>query len=316
VPQASGSAARLGGFQIIDLDGYSSHGPLTSDPVFVLFSALARGMPALPPERWAGLLDFFTRPAEPRPSGFLFDLTATIFDTTSTAIMGRGWTGDWRLQFRLSSLALGIYFTTFTRLSPKVRWWFFRLAARLGRDLLLELGVPVADQGLAVANPFSTPEAGRSRQAANEADSSARPAVRDRPGAVPVDRLVARAWRCSPADRSVAITLLEAGHEEVERIGRSGDPDAVATARDRLADLLDDTTQILGRDDPTTLGFLHRLAYWTHQSGNAVAAVLLYQQVTNLRSKALGEFHPDTVKSRQHSRSPGLLDEAARQRYR
>jgi hypothetical protein len=309
VPGHGDWPGRLDRFQLIDLGSYSSDGPLTSDPIFLVFSAIAQGLSTLPPDRWENLLSYLEEQVGTPDPGHLSELARTVFDTTSDVIASRdrGWTGEWRWQLRLSSLATAVCFTTFSRLGPNVRWWFFRLAARLGRALLVESGVAIAADGSAVRNPFRSPRP-------VELD---RPVAAERPAsALEIDRLVARAWRCAPGDESTVGRLLNEAYGQVQRIGRPGGEAApirrtdAEVARDRLRDLLDDATQILGADDPLTLTFVHRLASWTRHSGDPAGAVRLYQEAADRRKKVLGERHPDTKASWSCSRSPSLLDEA------
>lgn len=305
LPQAPGGQALLDSFQIIDLDLYTSHGPLTSDPLFLLYSALACHLPSAPAEQWAPLLDWVVNPAGGQPGGVLFDLVTTAYTSMATAVAGRGWSGDWQRQQRLSGLALAVYFTGFSTLSPKLRLWFFRLAAHLGRRVLEDFGVPIATDAPVLAVSF--PVVPAADVSGPKVPRPVGPAAR----ALQVDRLVARAWRCWPTDRAEAVRLLDDAVAEAKRLAG----DDAETGRGWLDALLDDATQILGRDDPATLAMLHDLAEWTYRSGDAIAAVDLYQQAAKRRARVLGEFHADTERSERCSKRSTLLDAAARQRF-
>jgi hypothetical protein len=309
VPQVRGEPAQLAGFQIIDLDTYSGHGPLSADSVFLLFSALARHLPSVPIEQWPGLLECVAGTHDSHPDGPLFNLIATVTDRVRDAVTDQGWTEDWRLQFRLSSLALSTYFTTFTMLGPSVRWWFLQLAARLGRDLLSTLKLPVPDTGRALTNPFRDAPEGQLAHAA-------RPAVdRISARAASIDQRVALAWRLSLADPAGAAEHITCAYKEIKRIGYQDAPNSIMTARDLVIDLLEDTAQIFGAEHPTTLSLAHELAGWTYRCGDAATAVLMYQQVAALRAKILGDGDPATQLSRNLGRYPALLDDAAHQLF-
>jgi hypothetical protein len=308
VPQAPDGQAQLESFQIIDLDTYTPHGPLTSDPLFLLYSALARHLPGTPAEQWEPLLHWVVQPAGGQPNGVLFDLVTTAYASMETAVAGRGWSGDWERQLRLSGLAIAAHFSGFGLLSPKLRLWFFRLAAHLGCHVLKDFSVPIPADAPVLAVSFPMPDAPAA------ADVSG-PAVTRQVGlttrTLPVDRLVARAWRCWPTERAQAVRLLGDAVTEAKQLAG----DDAGTGRVWLEALLDDATQILGRDDPATLSILHELAGWTYRSGDAVEAVALYQLAARQRARVLGEFHEDTRCSLRCSRSSVLLDAAAHQRY-
>jgi hypothetical protein len=300
VPWAPHGTPRLAEFQLVDLDGFTEEGPLSSDPVTLVFSALAAMLPTLPPQGWSEVFDLVLRPEAPHPPNPALDVISTVHATALGVVAGQnaGWTGDWRQQWQMCSLATAASFTTFTSLGPKRRWWFFRLAAHLGRALLEDHAVSIPAHGQAAQNPFGPfPDAAVPR---------ADPPVR-RPATPDVDRLVARAWRRSPEHDDAAAELLEEAYGKVYELG----PPSVV--RDRLTELLKETTRILGAGHPMTLRLLHELATWTHRAGDARTAVRLYEEAASRRSDTLGSRHPDTKLSWKCARSWVLMDDAVRQ---
>ncbi|MDQ7909309.1 tetratricopeptide repeat protein [Phytohabitans sp. ZYX-F-186] len=305
LPLAPGGPLRPDGFQLIDLGGYSPARPVTTDPVFLMLSAIARGLHRLAPAQRQALLDHLVAPSGGRRDGYLGDVVDGVVAAVRETVAGgrRGWSEELRFQLRLSLIGVAVLFTSFSDLGPQVRWWFFRLAARLARGVFAELGVPVPDRAPPTPNPFHdpTPSGGGALVASRR---PARPAV---------DRAVARAWRAAFTDPVAARAHLDAAYAELAGAGKAGAaPGEVCT---RLRDLVEDATQILGGDDPGTLRLRHELARWTHLDGDAATALRTYREVAALRDRVLGPCHPDTLASARCARWPPLLDDAAHQRY-
>ena len=247
----------------------------------------------MPPDRCAALADRLAGVAVPDAPDPVVALADIVLRTAVTAVHppGTGWRAEWLAQLRLSTLALAISFTTFTNLGAKARWWFYRLAARIGRDLLESRRVPIPDTGHEVSgNPFHLP-----------ASVSSTAPVPVPAGAVPIQRLVARAWTAMPGTDPGPDELLRTAGEEIHRTGT----DAERAVHLQRA-LLIDATRILGENDPTVLSLMHDLAYWLGRAGRTVASVRTYREVAQRRARQLGPRHPDTEHSWACSRAFGL----------
>lgn len=312
LPRRPGGPLRPDDFLLVDLGGYRRSRPVTTDPAFLMLSAVARGLRGLTPRGRQELLDHLVDPGATRPDGHLAEAVDRVGDTVTS---GR-WSEELRFQLRLSVIGAATQFTSFADLGPGARWWFFRLAARLGRELLGDLEVRTPGRAPLASNPFQDPP-GRVPLAANPfPDSPApAPAVRSpaarRPAAAgPVGREVALAWRAALTDPAEAGRHLDAAYERSTR-----DADPATVTRAVVRDLVDDATQILGAADPATLRLRHRLAGWTHRAGDAVTALAMYRRVAAARARVLGPDHPDTVESERCAGWPPLLDDAAHQAY-
>ncbi|HKT01814.1 MAG TPA: hypothetical protein VJT31_19995 [Rugosimonospora sp.] len=313
VPGLPGGSWEVARFQLIDLDGYSPRGVLTRDPAFLLLSGIVRLLPGLDPLQWDRLARLLLGVPDPGPAGLAGDLAEAVVATTARAVAatGAGWSGQpWRSQLRLSLLALATQFTTFDNLGAKARWWLFRLAARLGRGILLEYGIPLVEAGhLVSTNPF-------------QPGPPHRPVVATTPARYwPVYRWVARAWVAGPGDEpGVEDLLREAGREVVSARGsaRIAGPDfagptepAVAWACQLQRDLVADAGRLLGQDHPETLQLWHDLGRRQAEAGYFAAAIATYQDVAGRRGKVLGRNHPHTKASLAASRERWLNHYAA-----
>jgi hypothetical protein len=271
-----------------------------------MLSAVARGLRRLTPPGRQELLDHLVRPGATSPGGHLAQrpggYLAEVVDRVGDTVARGGWSEELRFQLRLSVIGAATLFTSFADLGPGARWWFFRLAARLGRELLRDLEVRTPGGAPLATNPFQDPSA--------PAPAARRPAARRPAAAGPVGREVAVAWRAALTDPAEAGRHLDAAYE---RSTRDADPATVTCAVVR--DLVDDATQILGAADPATLRLRHRLAGWTHLAGDAVTALTMYRRVAAVRARVLGPDHPDTVESERCAGWPPLLDDAAHQAY-
>lgn len=157
IPEGDSRYPPLDRFQLVDLDTYQARQALTVDPVCLLLSGIAHQLPGLPVDRWRAVGDALvdsTRTDRTEPP---FDLIGAVFSTTVRTIRGlaAGLTGDWTMQYRLSTLATALSFTAYSMLGPHRRAWFFRLAAQCGLGLLDALNEPVADDPAQVADDLA-----------------------------------------------------------------------------------------------------------------------------------------------------------------
>ncbi|GAA4444871.1 hypothetical protein [Phytohabitans houttuyneae] len=290
-------------FLLIDLGGYQRSRPLTTDPVFLMLSAIASGLGRLTPEGRQELLDHLVRPGATAPRGYLAEVVDRVMGTVAGRVTAddRGWSQELRAQLRLSIIGIATLFTSFSNLGAQARWWFFRLAARLGRDLLGDLEVQIPAQAPPATNPF------------HDTPVSA-PAPRRPAAYAPATREVVLAWRAALSDPAAARHHLRAAYALVDLAADRGPAGAAATC-EALDGLVHDAARILGDEDPCTLRLRHKLAGWTHLAGDAVTALETYRAVAGIRARVLGSNHPDTLESERRAGWPPLLDDAARQAY-
>ena len=266
---AVGASPIVERYQLIDLDGYSDRRVLTADPAFLLVSALTNSLASLPARQWDLVLDAVVDPRHgDEPTGLCTAVSCTADDVVRTALAG--WTRTWRQQFLLSTLAAALAHTTFGDLGPKRRWWCFRLAARVGRALIIEepTAEPIPSEGLRVTNSFLRPDS----------PISAAPSF---------DEELSRAWTF---DEHSATHLAEAAKNATA----SGDPETVVPL---LCALVTDCIYILGADVPLTLKVTYQLAEWTARAGDRDTARELHEDVWVRRKRSLGKSHPDTLRS-------------------
>ncbi|MEV6637357.1 FxSxx-COOH system tetratricopeptide repeat protein [Actinoplanes sp. NPDC051470] len=125
-------------FRLVDLSTFEADAPLSRDPVTLMLSVIAQTVDELRMEEQDALLDFVLHPwtaGSPRLTGYLRTTLNTIHEAgyESLKIMRQG---DWRSQFLLSVLAGAMLFACYENLTPRGRWWYFRLAAHAGRRFL------------------------------------------------------------------------------------------------------------------------------------------------------------------------------------
>lgn len=129
-----------GSFTLVDLTTYASDGQLGHDPVRMLLCGVAR------------LLDYLSEPLRPMLSTILTvpdaeptrllpplatDLRDAVYDGAAPLLRG---CGTWPNQYLVSLVSQGMAMATFENLGARRRWWFFELAARSARELLIRLG--------------------------------------------------------------------------------------------------------------------------------------------------------------------------------
>ncbi|MGW1165791.1 hypothetical protein [Streptomyces sp. NPDC002550] len=144
--------ARFEEFQLIDLATFSDNAPLSRDVAMLLMSALAPTARAQPTDEGDALLRHLVRPHERylrRITPAASDLVRAVRETCGDVSKG-GLYDVWIPQFLFSLVATGLRFSTYENLGDGGRWWYFRLAAHAGGELLRWLedrpipgGVPI-----------------------------------------------------------------------------------------------------------------------------------------------------------------------------
>jgi hypothetical protein len=182
-------------------------------------------------------------------------------------------------------LSAALAFTTFSKLGPQRRAWFFWLAAKAGRQILEKFKQVVPGTGVLVGALFDVPAT---------ADAPERVDV---PG---VDRMLGRIWRLPRDSADADVLFKEAYREAVTACD-------VATIVPVLHDMFADASRRLGPDARTTLALLHSIGYWTLRAGQPRAARRLFDEAWRRRSEALGPTDPDTLESKRAAGDPGLF---------
>jgi MoxR-like ATPase len=184
VPFREGSA-RFEEFQLIDLATFSDNAPLSRDVAMLLLSALEPTAREQPTDEGDALLHYLVRPHK----RFLRwitpvtrDLVQAVQDTCRNVSEG-GLYDVWVPQFLFSLVATGLRFSTYENMGDGGRWWYFRLAAHAGGELLKWLqdrpfptGVPITapvPAGPRVTSGSPAPLDQRSPKATGAADSTA-----------------------------------------------------------------------------------------------------------------------------------------------
>lgn len=291
-------------FQLIDLATYDSYGSLTADPVTLMLSAVASRLLEVSGDDRVALQEAIVR-TETADGVPPFDVVAAVYTAGLGAVSaaGRGWSAAWQLQFLVSVLARALLFTTFERLDPQVRWWFFRLAARAGSELLDRCGivVPVADVRL-VENPFRRQDFTADAETTTDSAHSTElpPAQPD----VDLRDLVSSAWRLEEIgqEREAVMYLTEACRH-ISPVS-AADPSLAVV---QMRDLVEDAGQILGSEHPMVLNLRHELARLTDDAGDPAAARRLFDDVWRQRRRVLGGNHPDTMRSRRARDDAALI---------
>jgi hypothetical protein len=178
----------------------------------------------------------------------------------------QNWSGAWERQYLLSTLALALLFTTYERLGPDGRWWFFRLAALAGRQFVGEC--PAPDEATEISNPFPA----AAPPVAPEPDAAPRSSSSGRSGRREIFAGTARAWHLASGG-----WLAEAGQFLRDARGAL-DREAPDTAVRYMRGLLDDTIRILGADAELTLEFRYQLGVLTWRAGDAAGARDLFER--------------------------------------
>jgi len=232
IPDIGGLQPTVDRFQLVDLDTYQPHGPLTTDPVFFLLSGVAHCLTNVPAHRWDAVRSAVLRPTQAGSSDPPFDLVSSVSAATTRTIrdLDDGLTGDWTIQFLLSTLAGALTFTAFCNLGPRRRAWFFRLAAECGRVLLYMLNEAVPDDAVSVDDLFPGPLAAVSQPDVREA--------RLLPAA-DVDRLITQIWTL-PANSEETDRLFRQAYSEIRH---SLDARSVVAV---LCQLHQDASRLLG----------------------------------------------------------------------
>src|SRR6185369_3276302 len=145
-------------FQLVDLATFAESGLLTHDPVCLLLSAVVATIESLPTELWDTLILAILGQAAPSRPDVAFSIVAAVRDAfdESIELAHTGWSRAWCQQFLLSVQALALVFTSYERLTPRLRWWFFRLSAGASLALADTLGLvrTIPDRAPLVVSPF------------------------------------------------------------------------------------------------------------------------------------------------------------------
>ncbi|MEU6254463.1 ATP-binding protein [Streptomyces sp. NPDC047043] len=189
VPHREGSA-RYQDFQLIDLATFADDAPLSRDVAMLLLSALAPEAQAESARGGDALLRYLVSPHK--------DLLERIPPSTSRLVRAVGQTcaraaegglyDVWSAQFLLSLVATGLRFSTYENMGEAGRWWYFRLAAHAGGELLK----PYEDRPRPAGRPVGAPVplGPQAASAAHERrDRRSTPAARrTEPGRLSADR--------------------------------------------------------------------------------------------------------------------------------
>jgi hypothetical protein len=143
-------------FALVDLMSYASERQLGQDPVRLLLCGAARLLNHLTEPNWSLLTTVLTIPDEPLPRllpPLATDLRDAVYQTAAGQLRG---CGTWPDQYLLTLISQGMAMATFENLGVGRRWWFFELAGRAARELLVRLGrestIPTGATG--PENPF------------------------------------------------------------------------------------------------------------------------------------------------------------------
>ncbi|GCB52401.1 ATP-binding protein [Streptomyces sp. NL15-2K] len=154
VPHREGSA-RYEEFQLIDLATFSEDAPLSRDVAMLLLSALAPEVRTQSAREGDALLRYLVCPREDlldRIVPATSRLVRAVLKTCAEAADG-GLYDVWAPQFLLSLLATGLRFSTYENVGDAGRWWYFRLAAHAGGELLRRYADGPRPTGVPVAAP-------------------------------------------------------------------------------------------------------------------------------------------------------------------
>ncbi|MYS23344.1 hypothetical protein GA0115240_152213 [Streptomyces sp. DvalAA-14] len=143
-------------FQLIDLTTYTADAPLGRDVAMLLLSVVADWLrQGLPPGQELALLRYLVAPSEEdrdRIVPELLELVDAVLDTCA-GLVKDGWRDIWNNQFLLCLQAAALRFTTYDDSGDKGRWWYFRLAAHAGAELLERYGHRPPAAGVAFTAP-------------------------------------------------------------------------------------------------------------------------------------------------------------------
>ncbi|MEU3345864.1 hypothetical protein ABZ723_12830 [Streptomyces sp. NPDC006700] len=247
VPFREGSA-RFEEFQLIDLATFSDNAPLSRDIAMLLLSALEPTAQAQPTDEGNALLHYLVRPHR----RFLSQITPVTSDLvqavrkTCRDASKSGLYDVWVPQFLFSLVATGLRFSTYENMGDGGRWWYFRLAAHAGGELLKWLeepllpGVPITTPvpaGPQLASGAPEPQDQRSAKTTRAAGSTADTGVVSNGAATNQPEEVRRLEAYSRT------ALVAAGHQGTSGAGTQPlDLTALAVPRDlewSLLDLLD-----------------------------------------------------------------------------
>ncbi|MFJ8177912.1 NB-ARC domain-containing protein [Streptomyces sp. NPDC094469] len=158
-------------YRLIDLSDFTDSAPLTRDVATLMLSVLAEKAPIGPPEQELALLLQMVKPQNAHLRNivpWLADLVDGMH-AACAAFVPEGWGDLWSDQMLLSFQATALRFTTYENLGDDGRWRFFRLAALVGRELLVRHDVeppasapavpPPTAAGTAAADGTRPPEA-------------------------------------------------------------------------------------------------------------------------------------------------------------
>ncbi|MFE4967789.1 hypothetical protein [Streptomyces sp. NPDC056660] len=137
VPRWEG-VLRYQDFRLIDLATFSDDALLSGDVAMLLLSALAPDVRAAAAGGGDILLRYLVRPHQDLADGIppaTCRLARAVRQTCTEAAKG-GLYDVWAAQFLLSLVVTGLRFSTYENMGDAGRWWYFRLAAHAGGELL------------------------------------------------------------------------------------------------------------------------------------------------------------------------------------
>jgi hypothetical protein len=287
LPIGASGSPMVDGFQLIDLATFADAGPLTRDPVCLMLSAIASTFDAVAPDRDNDLIGaVLGRASDIRrePPFVVARAVRTAFGEAISA-RGAGLTRVWPLQFLLSVQAGALLFTSYERFSPRLRWWFVRLAAAAASAVAEQVGAGTAPASApVVVQPFDAPAStGSSAGTAARNDAAA---ALDAATAARGDGLARRA----AAEAEVSAELVAVN------VFGARNPLLAAQALTRLSHR---ATRELGPLERLTIEVRHHLARWTRLSGDEQEAAELEQRNHMDAQEAFGDQDELTERCRR-----------------
>ncbi|MDQ1041580.1 hypothetical protein QFZ75_008082 [Streptomyces sp. V3I8] len=222
-------------YHLIDNALYEERGPLTRDPVHLLFYIVARTMDELSLPQQNALIDLLIAPSSGpghRLPGWLTDVVKAVDAACLAWVEDSGLAPEWRAQTLLSLLACALMFVGRKSIREEDRKWFLRLAGRAA-ERFQQLN-PAVSRDPAQTAPDPALAAGRTGWIGRM--------CRDLPE---VAAVVSRASARDRSRENGAATLAD----QVEDLRT-----AALGGLDRAADYRDLTRHIGGPDDDTRFG--------------------------------------------------------------
>ncbi|WP_341719266.1 hypothetical protein QQG74_05840 [Micromonospora sp. FIMYZ51] len=150
-------------FQLVDLDGFEDHAPLTRDLVDLVLDTVLRAVAppvtagrtghGLPPDQADALRDHLINPDADRPESVppaFAEVVEVAYRNGTSYVWKAGWGQEWRAQYLLSLVSRALVCLTFDNISDTGRQWCLRLAVE---------ALEACRQELALSSPRLAPSA-------------------------------------------------------------------------------------------------------------------------------------------------------------